>query len=156
MRAVVSPELGHFLASCFLKEGGHAPKAKCPGESHCTSSTPVHQLTKVKLLSSSISFSHPALVDSGADANLMDYQLPERLERLNLPSLPHLSLSTPLLWMVDYNAVTHHTAPVTPTFTDSHSDVEKDFTFIRLHNNSAARLSAAPFSLLFHLLRLCS
>lgn len=43
----------------------------------------IHQLTVVKLLSS---FSHPALVYSVADPNLMDVEL---AKKLNLPSLPH-------------------------------------------------------------------
>lgn len=81
---------------------------------------PVRQLTKVNLLSSSTSFSHQTLVDSGADANLIDYQL---AERLNLPSL---SLSQPLnATALDgrlFCTVTHHTALMTLTFTYCHSE----------------------------------
>lgn len=77
-------------------------------------------LPAVSLTSSSLSLSQTVLVDSGADANFMGFEL---ANQLNLPPLP---LAKP----IDASAldgrllchITHHTPPVRLTFPDSHSE----------------------------------
>lgn len=74
-------------------------------------------LPTVSLMSSSLSLSQPVLVDFGADANFMDYEL---ANQLNLPSLPLTKpIDTSALdgRLLTHYHITHYTPPVRLTFT---------------------------------------
>ncbi len=78
------------------------------------------QFSHVTLSSESLSLPHPALIDSGADANFMDISLAKKLN-LSFVCLDSSSSAIAL----DGRAmclVTHCTSPLTLTFPDSHTE----------------------------------
>lgn len=94
------------------------------------------QLTQIILKSESVSLSHPVLVDSGADANLMNYELARKLglRRIQIPSpIPATTLEGRLIYMV-----MEQTSPVTLKFDDGHGDDNRLFlisTYLYQSNN---------------------
>lgn len=75
---------------------------------------PVCKYSVVTLGNDSFSLSHPAMGDSGADGNLLDYDLAEKLKLTVFPLSQSLRASD--LYGRLLCVVTHVTAPVTITF----------------------------------------
>lgn len=90
------------------------------------------QLTQIILKSESVSLSHPALVDSGADANLMNYELAQKLglRRIQILSpIPATALDGRLICMV-----IEETSPVTLEFDDGHSETMDFYLYKSNHH----------------------
>ncbi len=113
-------QLDHFMSACPVKKSLLAQRLLGLVSSVSPFAFPVWKLSEVTLVNDSFSLSHPALVDSGADTNLLDYDLAERLNLTMFPlsqSLKANTLDGKLLCMV-----THFTSPGTMTFSDNHTE----------------------------------
>lgn len=72
-RCIYCRQIGHFIATCPLRDSAPAHKVRVLTRSTLSISNPARLQSSVILTSSSHSVTHPIFVDSGSHANFMDY-----------------------------------------------------------------------------------
>lgn len=119
-RCIYCGQLGHFLANCPVRRSSSTRRTSVMVCSTPSKNRPCRQFSHVTLSSDTLSLSHNALIDSGADANFIDIGLAKKLN-LSPVCLDTPSSATALDGRLMY-LVTHRTSPVTLTFPDAHSE----------------------------------
>lgn len=109
-RCIYCAQLGHFMSACPIKKSLVAQRLLGMVSSESLL-CPVCKYSVVTLGNDSFSLSHAAMGDSGADGNLLDYDLAEKLKLTVFPLSQSLRASD--LYGRLLCVVTHFTAPVT-------------------------------------------
>ena len=118
-RCMYCAQVGHFLANCPVRGRFTGRQSRLVSRTLFNPNSS-RLFPTITLTYHHFSLSHPVLVDSGADANFMDYGLAKRMGLPRQPlsqSLHARALDGRLLCKV-----THHTPPVRITFADSHTE----------------------------------
>lgn len=117
-RCIYCAQLDHLLENCPLRRSGAARQAPVLVGTTSSKFRAHRQFTEVTLSSEFLSLKHIALIDSGADASLMDVNLAKRFPPVPLDSpVPATALDGHMMYLV-----THCTSPLTLTFPDSHTE----------------------------------
>uniref|UniRef100_A0A4W6DG68 DUF4939 domain-containing protein n=1 Tax=Lates calcarifer TaxID=8187 RepID=A0A4W6DG68_LATCA len=113
-------QMGHFLANCPIRRGGASRSRESLVSSALTSTKTMRLFPTATLQAASVSLLQPVLIDSGADANFMDYELAKRL-RISPVSLDE-PLEASALDGRHLFQVIHHTPEISLSFGNVHSE----------------------------------
>ncbi len=139
-RCIYCAQLGHFISSCPVKAAPPGPSTKSLVSVTNYKNRTKRQLTVVTLSSDSFSLSYPALVDSGADGNLMSYNLAKQLN-LTCESIPQPLSATALNGRL-MCPVVHQTSPLSVILEDGHTE---QMTFYLYHSTHHPLILGYPW-----------
>ncbi|KAE8287207.1 hypothetical protein D5F01_LYC15176 [Larimichthys crocea] len=112
-RCIYCAQMGHFLENCPIPRNGSSRQTSVLVCTSPSKNRPCHQFSHVTLFSESLSLPLTVVIDSGADASLIDKNLAKRLNLSFVPldsPMPATALDGHVMYLV-----THCTSPVTRT-----------------------------------------